>query len=430
MNLKEEPAAYSVSQFTEVLRKDLESKFDWVQIRGEISNFKKAPSGHVYFRLKDDDAVLECVAWRSTAVRWGGLELKDGKEVVAGGKITVYPPRGQYQLVVSAMRLAGLGALQQRFEALKRMLAEEGLFDSSRKKPLPRFPKKIAAITSPTGAAIRDFLKILHAARCPVDVTVCPVLVQGIEAAREIAAMIETVNRLRRFDVIVLCRGGGSLEDLWAFNEEIVARAIAGSSLPVISAVGHEIDFTIADFVADTRAPTPTAAGQLIAEIFERFRADLQWKADRLNRLVLPAIRNEKRRIEVLEQALRRYHPFSAVEQRRQRLDECVNFLLFSMKSHIETLKLRCRQSAQSIQTGCRYSIGRFRGDIERYHRLVHSFDPRKNLSRGYSICRHADGRLIARAAAVQREDRITITVSDGSFGATVHEVETDHGER
>ena len=327
------PVLLTVSELTLDIQQCLEERYDWVQVRGEISTFKKAPSGHAYFRLKDDGAVLECVAWKSTVIRWSGLELKDGDEVVAGGRITIYPPRGQYQMVVSAIRLAGVGALQQRFEKLKLKLAQEGLFDPERKKNLPRWLNRVAIITSPSGAAVQDFLRVVRNSHCPVEFTVCPVLVQGLEAAGEIAQMIERVNASNRFDLIILCRGGGSLEDLWAFNEEIVARAIAASQIPIITGIGHEIDFTIADFAADLRAPTPTAAAQVICNLFAEYRGQVYMALDRLSRCIMPQIQKERNRLIHAEKVLRRCHPVNLISLHRQKLDDILFRMMRCMKT-------------------------------------------------------------------------------------------------
>lgn len=410
----------SVAALTEAIRRQLEDAFDWVQVRGEISGFKKAPSGHAYFRLKDADAVLECVAWKTTVIRWSGLDLEDGTEVIAGGKITVYPPRGQYQLVVSAIRLAGIGLLQQRFEALKRLLAEEGLFDSERKKPLPNFPRRIAVITSPTGAAIQDFLRIVWQGACPVDCVVCPVLVQGVEAPGEIAEMIRSVNKMGGFDLIVLCRGGGSLEDLWAFNEEIVARAIFASKIPTISAIGHEIDFTIADFVADYRAPTPTAAGQWICDLFNNRRSLLHLDRDRLLRAFLPALQREKERLEVTRKALRRYHPLSVLAERRQRLDDLSDALARAVVEQVRDRRADCERAVQVLGRLAIHALEYRRQALRSCEHLLRSYNPLRNLSRGYTICRREDGRLVQKLSDVKPQDIVRVVVSDGAFGAAV----------
>ncbi|MGC9328815.1 MAG: exodeoxyribonuclease VII large subunit [Candidatus Hinthialibacter sp.] len=420
MQETEPQAPFTVSSLTEAIRRQLEERYDWVQVRGEISGFKKAPSGHAYFRLKDANAVLECVAWRGTVVRWAGLDLQDGVEVIAGGKVTVYPPRGQYQLVVSAIRLAGLGALQQQFEALKRLLAQEGLFDPERKKPLPDFPRNIAVITSPSGAAVRDFLRMVRQGRCPVHCTICPVLVQGAEAAGEIARMIQAVNAKGGFDWIVLCRGGGSLEDLWAFNEEIVARAVAGSSIPVVSAVGHEIDYTIADFAADYRAPTPTAAGQLVCDFFESHRGRLRLIRDRLHRIFLPALARKRESLEVSRRALRRYHPMSTIADLRQRLDEYAADFHRAMTAAVHQGRTACGHRRRVLEDAMKHELNRKRQFIQSCERLLHSYNPRLNLSRGYAICQSENGRLVQKTSDVKAQDRVQITVSDGAFRAKV----------
>ena len=410
----------SVSQLTDAIRRRLEEDYDWIQVRGEISGFKKAPSGHAYFRLKDSKAVLECVAWKTTVMRWGGLELEDGVDVVAGGKITIYPPRGQYQLVVSAIRLAGIGALQQRFEALKRLLADEGLFDSSRKKSLPDLPSRIAVITSPTGAAVRDFLRIVRKGACPVDCVVCPVLVQGAEAPQNIAETIRNVNEMGGFDLIVLCRGGGSIEDLWAFNEEIVARAIADSGFPVVSAIGHEVDFTISDFVADVRVPTPTAAGQLVCDIFNERRSQLNLICDRIRRSIFPILDRERERLEVTRKALARYHPISVIEERRQRLDDYAFNLERSILASIQQSKTACSHLRGFLDRSVQHELYQRRQSLRSCEHLLHSYNPVRNLLRGYSICRQENGEIVQRISDIKTEDRIRITVADGSFGAKV----------
>ena len=411
---------YTVSGITEEIRQRIEERFEWTEVRGEISSFKKAPSGHAYFRLKDATAILECVAWRNTVVRWAGLDLRDGDEVIVGGKVTVYPPRGQYQLVVSAIRLAGSGALQKQFERLKQQLFEEGLFDDNRKRPLPSFPRKIAVITSQTGAAVRDFLRTIASNRCPVDITVCPVLVQGAEAAGEVSETIQRVNNQGGFDLIVVCRGGGSLEDLWAFNEEIVVRAVAESALPVLTGIGHEIDFTLADFAADTRASTPTGAAETIADLFNRHRSRLHLFADRLIRSIGPCLEWEKKRLAVTQRALRRYHPQTAVSQWRQRLDDFSMTLIRGSRSTIRQHRTAIEEKRKTLPATADREVERKKQELKRYVQLLTSFDPARNLERGYAICRHDDGRSIVRLADVEIDDRVNVHVSDGSFRSVI----------
>src|SRR5712691_8736350 len=258
-----ERAVFTVSQLTERLRAVVEEQFPAVWVEGEISNFRVFGSGHAYFTLKDEAAQVRGVLFR-TRVRRLRFEPGDGQHVLAFGSLEVYAQRGEYQLVVELLEPRGLGALQLAFEQLKQRLGAEGLFETARKRPLPPFPRKIGVVTSPSGAAIRDILRIIGRRFAGLHIVLAPCRVQGEGAAEEIAQGIVGLNRLGGVDVIIAGRGGGSLEDLWAFNEEVVARAIAGSKIPVISAVGHEVDVTIADFVADLRAPTPSAAAELV----------------------------------------------------------------------------------------------------------------------------------------------------------------------
>jgi len=263
----DEPVVLSVGQLTRRITGLLEGGIGSVWVEGEISNLRRQSSGHCYFTLKDEESQLSCVLFARSAA--GKTDLRDGLQVQLHGKISVYKPRGQYQLVVRLVQSKGEGMLQALFVELKRRLAQGGLFDQERKNPLPRFPRRIGVVTSPTGAAIRDFLHVLHRRHAGVRVVIPPVRVQGKGAAAEIAAAVSEFSRggdaIGPVDVIVVTRGGGSLEDLWEFNEESVARAIAASAIPVVSAVGHEIDFSIADFVADFRAPTPIAAAEILA---------------------------------------------------------------------------------------------------------------------------------------------------------------------
>lgn len=413
---------FTVSGLTKAIRQRIEENFEWIEVRGEISNFKKAPSGHAYFRMKDADAVLECVAWRNTVIRWAGIDLRDGDEVIAGGGVTVYPPRGQYQFVVSAIRLAGFGVLQQRFEQLKRKLLDEGLFDSERKQSLPSFPQKIAVITSPTGAAVRDFLRSISQNHCPIDVTVYPVLVQGTEAAGEISAAIRAVNQREDYDLIVLCRGGGSLEDLWTFNEEIVVRAIAESRIPVVTGIGHEIDFTLADFAADRRASTPTGAAETIAGLFEKHRGQLRLLIDRLIRSTLPFLAREKERLAVTKRGFKRYHPKIMVSDYRQRLDEFSLMLLTAYRQMIIRNRDVVRNMSRMLFQTTRYGVESKNRDLKRIASLMSSYDPARNLARGYAICRHNDGRPIVRVSDAEKDDRIDVIVSNGLFRTQVLE--------
>src|SRR5437867_82303 len=253
----------SVSTLTRLIKESLEGEFPSVWVKGEVSGLKRADSGHLYFSLKEGkEAILDCLMWRSSAIQLP-FEPRDGSEVEAFGGITVYEPRGKYQLLVKELRPAGLGALLLALEELKRRLQAAGLFDAARKRPLPRYPQRIGMVTSPMGAAVRDLVKVLRARWPAIAIVLAPTRVQGPGAAEEIAAAIRRFNRYGRVDLLIVGRGGGSLEDLWAFNEEIVVRAIAASEIPVISAVGHEVDWTLADLAADLRAATPSNAAEI-----------------------------------------------------------------------------------------------------------------------------------------------------------------------
>ena len=257
------PKVYSISVLTEEIKDLLEENFDFVWVEGEISNFRKPTSGHCYMVLKDEKAQLRAVMFR-TQSRYLKFTPEDGMKVLAQGRIVVYQPRGEYQIILDYLEPIGVGAFALAFEQLKKKLAAEGVFDEAIKKPLPFLPQRVAVITSPTGAAIRDFLKVIERRFANIEITIVPVMVQGDEAPKEIVEALKTVNRELDVDVIVLTRGGGSLEDLWAFNQEELARAIRASRIPVVSAVGHEIDTTISDLAADLRAPTPSAAAELV----------------------------------------------------------------------------------------------------------------------------------------------------------------------
>ena len=317
---------FSVSELTTDIRRALEKQIGQIWVTGEITNLRQQMSGHIYFTLKDAGAQLSCILFRNDAVANRGA-LADGRKVILKGQITVYEPRGQYQLQVLAVELQGVGALQAAFEKLKEKLGAEGLFAAERKRPLPRFPQRIGLVTSPTGAAIRDVLHVMQRRNPTVEIVLAPCAVQGAGAAAEIAAAIALLNQWSQkspvpLDVILITRGGGSLEDLWAFNEEAVARAIFHSALPVVSAVGHEIDFTISDFVADLRAATPSAAAEILTE---GVVAGARWVAQvpaQLGEKVRRRLLAERRHFEQLGRRLQTVHPRRQLDERRQQVDE------------------------------------------------------------------------------------------------------------
>ncbi len=389
---------FTVSELTKEIKRVLEDGFAGISLQGEISNFKHHSSGHMYFTLKDEFSQIQAVVWRSRAQ---GLYFtpQDGMKVLVRGNITVYEVRGVYQIDVAHIEPLGAGELQLAFERLKQKLAAEGLFDASLKKPLPRYPETIGIVTSPTGAVLHDMLNILNR-RCPaLEVILCAAKVQGAEAAGEIVQAIEDLNLFGGIDVLILARGGGSLEDLWAFNEEIVARAIRRSSIPVISAVGHEIDYTIADFAADLRAPTPSAAAELVvpttAEMVE-FVRDFHYTAGQSIREQLSSQRD---RIKALLRSHSFNRPFDIIRQRSQHLDELKRSLAQNVTHTHAILKQRHLSLTQRMA----------------------SLDPLAVLRRGYTIV-YRDSRIIERSHLLHPHEDVTIRFTDGNVPARTQE--------
>jgi len=394
------PRIYSVSELTAELKALLENTFTGVWVEGEISNFKHHTSGHMYFTLKDDRGQLRAVMFRGSN---RGLQFRpeDGLAVIVFGNVTIYEPRGEYQIYVEYMEPKGLGALQLAFEQLKTRLEAEGLFDPARKRPIPLLPKKIGLVTSPSGAAIRDILQIIHRRFANVQVLIFPVRVQGEGAAAEIVEGIESLNKRGDLDVLIVARGGGSIEDLWAFNEEVVARAIYASQTPVISAVGHETDFTIADFVADVRAPTPSAAAELVIsrkaelsqrvdDLFSRLVSHMRYRAERSGE-----------RLRSLERHLRLLSPLERVKRQRERL----------------------REGALALQSSMSHRLALWRGDLRTAAARLDSLSPLAILARGYSVCRRLpDLSILTRAASVAEGGRVEVLLHQGGLICRVEE--------
>jgi len=424
----------SVSELTRCIKSLLEGQFSSVWVEGEISNLAVAPSGHVYFTLKDATAQLSAVLFRGGAGKVP-FKLTDGQQVVALGEVSVYERRGQYQLIVSQLLPKGLGALQLAFEQLKQKLAGEGLFDQVRKKPLPLLPVRIGLVTSPTGAAIRDFLNILDRRYSNRHVIIIPVRVQGAGAAEEIAAAVDEFNVHDLVDVIIVTRGGGSLEDLWAFNEEVVARSIARSRIPTISAVGHEIDFTIADFVADLRAPTPSAAAELVVKAKAEFQAELRQFQRRLDKDLRYRLSDAHRRLAgcVL------HHPAELVRQFQQQLDDLTHRLeqatavtLIQCRSRLTAAKLitprdfiqvrRQRLETQSARfvTGMAHRRQATRQHLTALTGKLDLLSPKSTLARGYSITRLTDGQVVKTVQTAPAGAIIRTLVVDGEFESVV----------
>ncbi|MBI2428703.1 MAG: exodeoxyribonuclease VII large subunit [Ignavibacteriales bacterium] len=380
----------SVSDITRQIKGVLELGFPNILVQGEISNFKLHSSGHLYFTLKDEGAQISAVMWRSR-VNQLLFRPTDGMKVIARGNISVYEPRGSYQLDCIQIQPLGVGELQQAFERLKKKLSEEGLFDEGHKKPLPEFPMRLGIVTSPTGAAIRDMISVLSRRMPAVEVLLVPVKVQGIGAAEEIAEAIDDLNELKSLDVIIVGRGGGSLEDLWAFNEEIVARAIFRSKIPIISAVGHEIDYSISDFVADLRAPTPSAAAELAVkhknELIELIRNFCYTMSSSMEN----SISSRRQTVETLVHSYSFNRPQDLLRQRSQSVDELMRRLEQSVTHYFQFTK----HNLQSLST------------------RIESLNPRLVLKRGYTIVKQ-HGKAVSSARLLEEKQEADIEFYDG----------------
>lgn len=396
-----EIARWTVSGLTRYLSQRLteDPVLQDVWVEGEISNLSRPSSGHLYFTLKDAGAQLRCVMWRGEASRLR-IALSDGMAVEAHGYIGIYEAGGQYQLYTDCLQPAGEGALFQEFLRLKERLAAEGLFDAARKRPLPRLARRIGVVTSPTGAALRDILHILRRRNPLAEVVLAPAPVQGEDAPPLLVEALDRLNQIVAPDVILLARGGGSLEDLWAFNDERVVRAIVASRAPVISGVGHETDFTLADFAADVRAPTPTAAAELATPITrDELRAALHAQQERLWANLQAALRERQRSLDRLNDRLQFTSPGRRVQSERQRLDEWARRLLTAQQHYLAIARSHLRGQESRLA----------------------ALNPLAVLQRGYAIVtRQTDGRVVASCQQVQHGDALSVRVQDGEFGVAV----------
>ncbi len=385
----------SVSALVRSVRDTIESRFPLMWVAGEISGWRPAASGHVYFSLKDEQAQVDCVMWRNRAAHLG-WQPRDGARVQVRALATMYEPRGRFQLSVETMREAGLGPFYERFLKLKSKLEQEGLFDAAEKRPLPEFPRAIGVVTSLAAAALRDVLSTLARRNPSIPVIVYPAPVQGEGAAAKIAAMLETASRRAEVDVILLVRGGGSIEDLWQFNEEAVARAIRASAIPVVVGVGHETDFTIADFAADERAPTPTAAAERVSPSREALVARAAELALRLSRGTARVIEYGWQRTDAL--ARRLVHP-------RDRLRGSAQLVA---------------QLAARVAAAARHALESARHDLARLRSGLSNLDPGAVLARGYSLTRNARGDVLLDAAQIAEGETVVTTLARGSFESEV----------
>ena len=414
----------SVTELTRSIRGTLETKFGSVWVQGEVSNYKLHPSGHQYFTLKDARAQIACVIFRNTMAPLR-QPLADGARVQIFGNVSVFEARGQYQISVQIVQPFGQGALQAKFEALKRKLEAEGLFDPARKRPLPKFPKRIGIVTSPSGAAIRDILNVLRRRAPWLSILISPVRVQGTGAAQEIAVAIRELatpnENFTPVELIVITRGGGSMEDLWEFNEEIVARTIASVEIPIVSAIGHEIDFTICDFVADLRAPTPSAAAELIVPDIVDLRRQIDARARGLGRELLNRMRDAQQRLDHGRETLRRCLAHK-IDNYRRGLAHALATL--QARSPVRELMLR-RNRFSDLQRRFRElpkrAIENARHRFERIEGILRVLGPEATLRRGYSITRNERGQLIRSVANVRPKMKIKTRVSDGEFESTAN---------
>jgi exodeoxyribonuclease VII large subunit len=414
---------FTVSELTRSIRGTLETKFAAVWVQGEMSNYKLHPSGHQYFTLKDQRAQISCVIWRDT-MQPPRQPLAAGAQVQVFGTVTVFEARGQYQLNVQIIQPRGVGVLQAKFEALKRKLEAEGLFAPERKRLLPKFPRRIGIVTSPSGAAVRDMLNVLRRRAPWLQILINPVRVQGTGAAQEIAVAIREFalpnEGFRPVDLIVVTRGGGSIEDLWEFNEEIVSRAIFHSAVPIVSAVGHEIDFTICDFVADLRAPTPSAAAELIVPDV----VDLQRQIDRcartLARQLLNRVRDAQQRLDHARETLRRCLAHR-IESYKSGLLNIIRALqprklsgeLMMRRNHFADLHRRLVACPARLLENAKHRFSRIQG-------ILRVLGPDATLRRGYSITMDDHGHIVRTTAVVRPKMKIRTRVSDGEFGSEV----------
>jgi exodeoxyribonuclease VII large subunit len=404
----------SVGEFTRRVKAVLESGIRPGWVRGEVSNLRVQASGHVYFSLKDSEAQLAAVMFRGDAARQN-LRLRDGQQILIFGEISVYEVRGQYQLIVRAVVEDGVGRLQQEFEALKKRLAAEGLFDAEKKRALPGMPSTIGFITSPTGAAVQDFMRILIRRGWRGRVVVLPAKVQGEGAADEMAAMLTLAQQLGIFDLLVIGRGGGSLEDLWAFNEEPLVRAVAASAVPVVSAVGHEIDFTLTDFAADVRAETPTAAAELISSHFVAAVERATRAGGALRDEMLDAIAQARAGLAHLQSRLRLLSPAGQIEQGLLRLDDCANRLNAAWRAGLQEKRHQWVTARSELDR--RSPELRVQAESQRLLALwkrLQSVSPASVLNRGFAIVRDEQGRPVPRKADLYPGQKLQTEFGDG----------------
>jgi exodeoxyribonuclease VII large subunit len=396
---------YTVWQLTTYIRDllDLDPALQDVWVEGEISNFTRASSGHLYFTLKDDKSELRCVMWKTQAA-WLSVEPQHGDAVLAHGRVAVYEARGQYQLMCDSIQAAGVGDLNRQFELLKARLDAEGLFDPAHKRPLPMFPRKIGVVTSPTTAAFQDIQNVLRRRYPLAEVILSAALVQGDEAPPQIVAAIQRLNDYTDADVIVVARGGGSLEDLWCFNDERVVRAVAASRIPVVTGVGHEIDFTLVDFAADLRAPTPSAAAEVVTPDGDALRSSMRAWSDRMDSAMFAVLDDGQRRVDTQIRWLARLSPETQIQNARQQIDDLTGRLVIHLQ----------------------HDLARRRDRLAAQGRALDAANPSAILRRGYAIVTRSDGQRVTSALHAAEGTTVQIALHDGRLTATVRQREMD----
>ncbi len=444
--MRDNNSIYTVSQLCHETRLLLEGTFLTLTIEGEISNMARPASGHIYFTLKDDKAQVQCAMFRSQ-LRKVGFKPDNGLRIQLKARVSLYEARGNFQLIGEQMEPAGEGALRQQFEALKRKLSLEGLYDEALKQPLPQLPQKVGVITSPTGAAVHDIITVLNNRFPALAVLIYPVAVQGDNAKHEVVAAIDLANKRQDCDVIILARGGGSLEDLWTFNEEIVARAIHQSAIPIVSAIGHEVDFSIADFAADYRAATPSAAAELVSPDQQQWLSHFNYLAKQLSSQLNNDLSDKNLRLEQLKHRLKQAHPGAQLHMHAQRLDDIQARLLQTPKQLVQrqqltlsklnarlfnnnpsqrlhALQKRLTANQQNLSLPLQRRLQQARIRFTDCNKGLETLSPLATLSRGYSIAkREHDSAIINSTKQLNLGDKITIQLTDGHLKTRVEEI-------
>lgn len=452
VNAPPQAAVYTVSRFNAEVRQLLLDQLGLVWIEGEISNFSRPVSGHMYFSIKDSNAQIQCAMFRGRN-RTLGFDPENGMQVLVQARPDFYELRGNFQLVVNHMKVHGRGDLHTRFERLKHKLKKEGLFDPQRKRQIPALPRCIGVITSEDGAALHDILATLGKRFSAIEVIVYPTLVQGDRAPAAICNTIELANARREAEVLILARGGGSLEDLWAFNEEQVARAIAASSLPIVTGIGHEIDFTIADFVADDHAPTPTAAAQRASPDGREIMKNITSLPQRMEILMTAKLKAVKQTLNLCHSQLLRFHPISRIEQWLQRVDEAGKRLIRAAQKRAEaerqnllltrsalvhhaplerihTAQTRLAADSRQMAFAAQHNFGRQRHRLQQLEECLQPLSPMATLRRGYSVTTDSGGKIIRSVQSLTAGQKISIRIEKGQIEARVQKLLRQNSER